>query len=136
MDGPGALSIGSLSPSHVSPSSWTLPSNSVLHLPQISYRGQMRTLGSYDSSVEAACAHDEMAIRLQRKREELNFVHFETDVATFGYGLLSCQGRRSGGKSAMADLQAILATQSQLMQEHNKVRRRSPASTSGEAEGG
>lgn len=34
----------------------------------IRYRGQPRVLGSFDTSVEAAAAHDEMAIRLASGR--------------------------------------------------------------------
>lgn len=61
----------------------------------VRYRGQLRTLGSFDTSLEAACAHDEMVLRLASKSTHLgrtmNFELPAWPVASFGFGSLESQ---------------------------------------------
>jgi hypothetical protein len=74
---------------------------------KIRYRGGWRVLGSFDSSVEAAAAHDEMAIRLSsgvysrgtaaRDGALTNFDAFDGPVSRFGYGLVQAQSLHSRG---------------------------------------
>ena len=80
-------------------------------LAQVRYRGQNRVLGSFDSSVEAASAYDEMAARLlggvsyggfddssgssgdgAQGQRSTNFDAFDGPVSRFGYGLVQSQG--------------------------------------------
>ncbi len=80
-------------------------------LAQVRYRGQNRVLGSFDSSVEAASAYDEMAARLlggvsyeglddssgssgdgTQGPRSTNFDAFDGPVSRFGYGLVQSQG--------------------------------------------
>jgi hypothetical protein len=73
-------------------------------LSQIYHKGQWRVIGSFDSSVEAACAHDEMALRLNggligEGKRPLNLEPFDGPVCRFGYGLVQSQAFDRGGLS-------------------------------------
>lgn len=77
-------------------------------LSHIMYKGQSRILGSFDSSVEAACAHDEMALRLNQGKltatedgsdgyRPLNLEPYDGPICRFGYGLVQTQGYLKDG---------------------------------------
>lgn len=67
----------------------------------ITHRGAPRVLGSFDTSVEAAAAHDEMAARLAEGTGGgtalTNLQVFDGPVPRFGYGLVQEQAFRVHG---------------------------------------